>query len=199
MKRLKLLMSFAVLGVAWTVSLGAGSASATELTCNGSLCPVGTVIEGHSEGHVVLDAPIGKIECSVTSEGNVASPGSATTTPTGKTGFTSYSCTGGAVVTVLNPGTGETHTAGASNNGNGTITSTGSEVTVETFGLHCIFRTNNTDVGVITGSNNTGGLATFDLSATIPRVGGRSGAFCGSSAPYTGSSVITSPTNLAID
>jgi hypothetical protein len=100
---------------------------------------------------------------------------------------------------VLATGTGEIHTAGATSNGNGTATSTGTRVTVVYFGFHCIFETNKTDVGTLTGSNNTKGKATGDISATIPRVGGSSGAFCGSSAPLTGSVVINTPSNIVID
>ncbi len=180
------------------IAIGGSTASATELTCNGVRCPVGTLLHGESEGKIVLHPPIGSIECkSATSEGNVTSAGSATTTPTGKTTFTQYKeCN--ATVTVLKAGTGETHTAGASNNGNGLITSTGTEVTINYLGFHCIFSTNNTSVGEFTGSNNTGGTATFDIKATIPRTGGSSGAFCGSTAAMTGSVIMKNPDNLVV-
>jgi hypothetical protein len=180
------------------LAIGGGTASATELTCEGVRCPVGTVLHGESEGSIVLHPPFGSIECkSATSEGNVTSAGSATTTPTGKTTFTQYSnCN--ATVNVLQAGTGETHTAGESSNGNGLITSTGSEVTVVYLGFHCIFKTNNTQVGEFTGSNNTGGTATFDIKATIPRVGGSSGAFCGSTAQLTGNVIMKSPDKLVV-
>jgi len=176
----------------------AGTATATELTCNGSLCPIGTVLHGEAVGKIVLDAPFGNVECNATSEGNVTSPGSATTTPTGKTTFTQYSNCGSDTVHVLKAGSGETHTTGAGNNGNGIITSTGTEVTIVHLGFHCIFSTSNTSVGEFTGSNNTGGTARFDIKATIPRTGGSSGAFCGSSAPMTGSVIMTNPDNLVI-
>jgi len=197
MKYVKTLVTAAI-AVTALLALGGGTASATELTCNGVRCPVGTLLHGEAEGGIVLHPPFGSIECkSATSEGNVTSAGSATTTPTGKTTFTQYKeCN--ATVTVLQAGTGETHTAGASNNGNGLITSTGSEVTVNYLGFHCIFKTNNTSVGEFTGSNNTGGTATFDIKATIPRTGGSSGAFCGSTAQMTGSVIMKSPDNLVV-
>jgi hypothetical protein len=72
-------------------------------------------------------------------------------------------------------------------------------VTVELLGLHCIFNTSNTDIGTFTGSANAGANATLDIEATIPRTGGRSGAFCGSSAQWKGSYKVTSPKPLAVD
>lgn len=196
MKYVKTLVATVVALIA-VMAIG-GTASATELTCNGSLCPVGTVLHGESIEGVTLHPPIGEIVClSATSEGTVTSPGSATTTPTGKTSFTKYGeCN--ATVTVLKAGSGETHTTGAGNNGNGTITSTGSEVTVVFSGFHCVFSTNNTSVGEFTGSNNTGGTAKFDIKATIPRTGGSSGIFCGSTAAMTGSVVMNTPDKLVV-
>ena len=80
----------------------------------------------------------------------------------------------------------------------GTITSTGAEITLEAFGCHCIFGTNATDLGKFTGSAKTGGAATLDAVATIPRTAGRSGAFCGSTAQLTGSAEVTKPNPLNI-
>jgi hypothetical protein len=199
-KLMKYIKTLGALALALTalIAVGGSSASATELTCNGVRCPVGTLLHGESAGAIVLHPPFGEIKCNrATSEGTVTSAGSATTTPTGKTSFTEYKeCN--ATVTVLKAGSGETHTAGASNNGNGLITSSGSEVTVGFFGTHCIFSTNNTQVGEFTGSNNTGGTARFDIKATIPRTGGSSGVFCGSTAQMTGSVIMNSPDNLVV-
>ena len=196
MKRLKMLGA-AMVCLAALMATGGGTAYATEATCNGSLCAVGTVIHGVSEGKVVLHPPFGSIECDGTAEGKVSSAGSATTTPVGIATLSSLTnCN--ATVQVLAQGTGEIHTAGASSNGDGTATSSGTRVTIVYLGFHCIFETNKTDVGVLTGSNNTKGKATGDISATIPRVGGTSGAFCGSTAAMTGSVVINTPGNIVI-
>src|SRR5215207_4314852 len=64
----------------------------------------------------------------------------------------------------------ELHVSGTNE---GTITSTGAEITLEAFGCHCIFGTNATDLGKFTGSAKTGGAATLDAVATIPRTAGR--------------------------
>jgi hypothetical protein len=68
---------------------------------------------------------------------------------------------------------------------NRTLTSNGAEVTVELAGLHCIVSTSNTDIGTVAGTATGGGAATFTAKgAAIPQTGGRSGAFCGSSASW---------------
>jgi hypothetical protein len=102
-------------------------------------------------------------------------------------------------VTVLQKGILEVHTRNASADNNGLFTSSGTEVTVEFFGTHCIFKTQNTTVGTLTGSSTTGRTATLDIQATIPRTGGRSGAFCGATAALTGSVTVTKPDWLDID
>lgn len=57
--------------------------------------------------------------------------------------------------------------------GNGTPTSTGTKVTVNCNtifeNVHCIYKTNATDLGTLTGSSATGGTATMDITADIPR------------------------------
>ena len=173
--------------------LGAsGTASATTLTSPaGTTLEKGAVIKAQSEGHTVLDSPIGKIECSVSGEGELTDAGSATETTEGEVFFGTFTCTS-ASVTVVNTGIARLHSLG---NGKGHLVGTGTMVTVETFGLHCIYSTNNTSLGTVTG----GTPATLQISATIPRTGGKSGAFCGSSAPYTGKTKVTSPGTLLID
>jgi hypothetical protein len=96
-------------------------------------------------------------------------------------------------VTVKNPGTLEVHAV--SPTGNGTLTSSGAEVSINVtaLGLTCVFTTNNTHIGTVT----TGEHATMHIdSAAIPRTGGS--IFCGSSGEWTGSYKVTHPTNLSI-
>jgi hypothetical protein len=98
-------------------------------------------------------------------------------------------------VTVQKAGTLSTH--GSSSTGNGTQTSTGMEITIHTSVGTCVLTTNNTDVGTITGSNNTGGNAVWDInSAKVPRTGGN--FLCGSSFTWTGSYSITTPASLEV-
>lgn len=220
MKYLKMLGLAAIAAGALMAFAGAGTASATELTCTEPagtkvMCGIGTVIHSESEGHAVLDSIIGKIECNSTVEGATTNTGSATETVDGEISVLSFTGCTTAVVKVLKNGNLEIHTQITTIedpgsppvitevtdgiNGNGTLTSTGAEVTVETFGFHCIFTTKNTKIGTVTGSSTTGGSATLDISATIPRTGGRSGSFCGASAPWTGSYKVTKPTWIDVD
>ena len=68
-------------------------------------------------------------------------------------------------------------------------------------GFHCIFETSpsGTDIGTLTGSAIAKGTATLDIEATIPRVGGSSGFFCGTTAQWTGAYQFNSPDPLNID
>jgi hypothetical protein len=197
MKYLKL-MGLAAVAAAALMAF-AGTASATLLTgtgCAGTGCVTGTTIAAENEGTVTLDPPFGAIECK---ESKV----SGKTTNAGGTGvavngnietLTFASCN--ATVTVLTKGTLSITGTGSSN---GTLTSSGAEVTVEFIGTHCIFKTSSTSLGTVTGSETTKATATLDISATIPRTGGRSGAFCGTTAAWTGAYKVTNPDTLNID
>ena len=197
MKLVKMFGLAVIAAAALMAFVGAGTASATTLTCNGATCPAGTLITAEAESKVVLHPPFGSIECSKSHvEGKTNNAGSAAETVNGSISTLSFSeCN--ATVTVLTKGALEIHAI--SGTSDGTVTSNGTEVTVEYLGFHCIFKTSNTDIGRLTGSNTTKTEhATFDISATIPRTGGRSGAFCGSTAQWTGAYKITTPTKLNV-
>jgi hypothetical protein len=209
MKYIKMLGLAAVAAAALMAFVGASTASATQLTDgSGNVLGVGTEIKAENEGKVILDPPFGAIECSVSNvAGKVTNAGGSSTTVVGEIETLTFSSCN-ATVTVLKKGTLEIHTTFEStdgtshqktnSDGNGTLTSSGAEVTVQFFGTHCIFATNNTDLGTVTGSANTGGNATLDISATIPRTGGSSGVFCGSTAAWTGAYKVTAPSPLNI-
>jgi hypothetical protein len=181
--------------------VSAGSASATELTCGPAICPVGTVIHADSEGHIVLHTPAGSVECGSTIQGVTTNVGSAIETVKGNLTSHVYSTCKGGTITVLANGSFEIHTQIATKNNNGTLTSSGTQITVLlSSGIHCIYTTNNTHLGTITGSANTGATATLHLEGTsLPRTGGTSGAFCGSTAQITGSYLIDIPMVLNVD
>ena len=184
MKNLRL-FALAAVAAAACVAFVAASASATELTNgSGEMIAAGSALNAQAEGTTILHPPIGDIECKKSSvAGKTSNTGSATETVSGSIeSLTFTECN--ATVTVLAKGSLEVHTREATENGNGTLTSSGTEVTVEFAGFHCIFKTSSTDIGTVTAN---GGNATFDIAATIPRTGGRSGAFCGSAAQWTGS------------
>lgn len=158
--------------------------------------PTGTVVtgnkEGESEGHVKLANPISKIECNSKLNGPIETHGAGVTAG-GKVAELSWTnCTNSWHVTTLSAGTLIVHyTSGY----NGTVTSTGAEVTLTRLGINCVYATNATDVGTLTG----GKTAVLDISATIPVKAGESSALCGSSAAWTGRYQVTTPDELYVD
>ena len=198
MKYLKILGLAAIAAAA--LMAFTGTASATTLTgAGGASLGAGTEIKSAAEGTTVLHPPIGDIECKEsTVAGKTSNAGGSSETVSGNIESLTFSnCN--ATVTVLAKGSLEIHTKTASADNNGVLTGSGNEVTVEFVGFHCIFKTSGTTLGTVTGSATTGGSATLDIEATIPRTGGRSGAFCGSTAQWTGSYSVSSPSTLNID
>jgi hypothetical protein len=199
MKSLKMLGPTAIVVAALVAFVGTGSASATELTCGASLCSVGTTFHMESFGKIVWDTPFGDVECGMTTHGHVIDPGGSTKTVIIELTETQLKLCGSDAFVTLSAGTLEIHTTTTSNNHDGTVTSTGTRITTEHIGTHCIFETNVTDFGWLTGSANTVGTPILDIKATVPRVGGRSGAFCGSSTPLTGSEFVDAPMEMNVD
>jgi hypothetical protein len=197
MKYVKM-FGFAALAAALTAFVAVGNAAATELDNATGMVTTGTTIAAEAETETILHPPIGDIKCKKSLvSGKTTTTGSASETVKGNIEkLTFEECN--ATVNVLKTGTLEIHTQEASSNNNGTLTSSGTEVTVVLAGFHCIFSTSSTDIGTLTGSANTKSTATFDISAKIPRTGGNSGAFCGSTAEWTGNYKITSPDTLNV-
>lgn len=208
MKYLKNLSLAAIAAGVLMAFVGAGTASATELTCTRpagtrAMCQTGETLFAESEGHVIFDSIPGTIECRSTMEVEQTNTGGANETVAGAFRTLTFTgCTNGALVTVLRKGTVEIHTDASDPegvSGNGTLTSTGAEVTVEVLGFHCIFETKATDIGTLTGATTAINsksepthMATLDINARITWRGGRTGAFCGESATWTGSYTVTS-------
>lgn len=198
MKILKL-FALAAITTAAFASFAVATASATELYNSSGMVTTGSTIAASAEGTTTLHPPIGTISCGAsTVEGTTGNTGGASETVSGNLSTLTFTeCN--ATVTVLKKGSLEIHTSGESANGNGTLTSSGTEVTVLFSGFHCIFSTSNTDLGTITGSQVTEDNATLDIAATIPRTGGSSGVFCGTTAQWTGSYKVTNPSTLIVD
>jgi hypothetical protein len=197
MKYVKM-FGLAALAAALMAFVAAGTASATELDNATGMVTTGSSITAAAEGTTTLHPPIGDISCTAsTVAGTTSNTGSSTETVKGN--LSSLTFTGcNATVTVLKAGSLEIHTQETAKNNNGTLTSSGAEVTVVFAGFHCIFTTSNTDIGTLTGSANTGSTATLDISANIPRTGGTSGVFCGSTAAWTGSYKVSNPDTLNV-
>jgi hypothetical protein len=184
----------------------AGSAAATMFykssthNSTNTLAPK-AVLHAEAESEVILHPIIGDIKCKAgsTVQAAIAEAGAPGKPVTGTIGepknLTWKECNG--TVNTITGGTLEASLIAGTTNAS--VKSTGAEVTAEIFGFHCIFSTNNTPIGTLTDSQTLkGATATFDISATIPRTGGRSGGFCGPDAEWTGSYKIDNPDRLDI-
>lgn len=197
MKHLKMLGLLAVIAAA--LMAFAGTASASTATS-----PKGTVYTGiykaEVEGSVKLDGSFVTVQCNQSIiEGKVEQHGSGVTTG-GKISTMDFSSCNYSV-TVLKAGSLEAHqTGGKGTDADGTVTSSGLELTIHTSVGACTFTTNNTDVGTgtLTSSDTTGGNATLDIATSaIPRTGGS--FLCGASGILTGSYKVVTPSTLYID
>ena len=183
---------FAALAAYLMAFVAAGTASATIIeTSSGNQLKSGTGFDLENEGNTTLHAPIGVIECEESRVQGVTTNdgGLGIDVVGGHVGLDWSRCN--ATVHVLAKGGFAIAGIGDSN---GSLIWTGAKWTVEFLGFHCIFSTNNTKIGTITG----GSPATLDVEATIPRTGGRSGIFCGSTAIWTGAYKIGNPPSLLV-
>lgn len=190
-------------GAACLVMMGmlllVGGAGASVLTSPaGSFVEAGTKIK--AEGAVGLDGTVDVNCSSSTLEAEAGTSGTTVSAPVKSLAFTGC---GNDTVSVIKPGSLELHATGE---GNGTLTSSGAEITVQVhrsvFGFavttHCIYKTSNTDLGTFTGSATTKATAKLDLIGTNLPQEATDGS-CGNSAPLTGSYTFTSPDYLDVD
>jgi len=207
MKYVKMLGLAAVAAAALMAFVGASTASATVLcktagTSEGTTCPAnqaypaGTSIHAVNSGITKLTTEFLNIECEEsTVEGSTNNEGSATETVTGAISILTFSKCNCEVV-VLKKGTLEVHWT--ANTNNGTLTSSGAEVTaqctVPLIGkVHCIYATSATNLGTATG----GAEATMDISsADIPRLA--TSSLCDKTANWDATYKVTSPKPLFI-
>jgi len=201
-----------------------GEKGATGLT--GTTCPAEKAYPKGTEIHAVLDPGTGpaklttafkNIECEEsTVSGKTSNEGSATETVTGSVEVLTFGkCN--CEVNVIKKGTLEVHWINVldkNENGeviaetgghNGTLTSNGAEVTAQCntiFGaVHCIYVTENTDLGTATasGKNEKGEAtpATMDIeSANIPRLA--TSGLCAETAKWDAKYEVTSPKPLYV-
>jgi hypothetical protein len=206
MKYVKMLSLAAMAATALMAFVGASSASATVLTDkNGAVLPAGTVITSTlEEPPAVLTGGFKNIECNKSSVGGkITNAGSATETVKGTIETLTFEECNCEVV-VVSKGTLEVHTEnnGTVNNGNGTLTSSGAKVTVNCstiFGnVHCIYTTNNTHLGTLTGSKNLNGkTATMDITAKIPQE--ETNFLCAEESVWHAKYVVTNPDYVDVD
>lgn len=166
----------------------------------GTKLGTGTEIKAESEGAVEFAGTITFSCQKSTMEGKISNAGGEGATVSAELSKQTFTECGNHTVEVKKPGSLEIHSL---ENSNGTLTSTGAEITVLTHGIflgtrHCIYTTSKTDLGTLTGSTTTGATATFDVG---PVTTGQSAtdANCGSNAEWGGSYKVTTPDSLYVD
>jgi hypothetical protein len=176
---------------------GAVPASATVLELAGGEVFTST-IKAEAEGSTILKGPV-EVSCGQsTVEGAVEAHGSEGVPVEGKVSSLTFGeCSN--TVSVVDPGSLELE---ATSDGDGTLKSTGAEITVLlhlpfSITTHCVYTTNETEIGTFTGSITTlPEPPTMDISGTIPRTGGS--GLCGSTGTWTGSYKVTSPEDVVV-
>jgi hypothetical protein len=177
--------------------VGPNTASASVVAISGGEAYTGT-IKAESEGSISLTGSITVTCGKSTIEGAIESHG-AEVPAAGKLSSLSFSECGSHTVTVVKPGSVELH---ATSEGNGTLTSTGAELTVLMHHaflgtVHCIYTTTGTQLGTVTGTPTTQDNATLDIGpVAIDRVTTSFG--CGSHSTLEGSYKLTTPANLIV-
>jgi hypothetical protein len=217
MKYVKMLGLAAVAAAALMAFVGASSASATVLckvegtgTPTGTTCPAekaypaGTEIHAVNTSTAILEGEPFNIECKKsTVKGKTNNEGSATETVSGPIEVLTFEECGTSTVTVLKKGTLEIHWINPVDEGgketgshDGTLTASGQEVTTETstiFGkVHCIFVTQNADLGTLKGGNP----ASFTANAIISKIS--TNALCPEPGRWTASYEVTTPKPLFV-
>ena len=202
MKYVKTLGLAAVAAAALMAILGVGTASATTLTKEGgAVVKTKSIIHANLESGTVakLSGGVKTVECK---EGTI--------------GSVTENETGAEITTVMTEETLVFHNCNCEvktlagrflligwieNTSNGTLISSGAEITTScstAFGLvHCILQTTSTDIGTLTGSNETGTTATMDIaSASIGLA--ETSALCGESQKWEGKYLVDTPDVLNV-
>jgi hypothetical protein len=203
MKHLKILGLAVVAAAALMAFVGASSASATvlckegkgEVCPEGQTYPAGTKIEAKlvAGTKAKLVTAFKTIECeeSAVSGETSAEEAEPLTGPEGTLSFSKCNC---ETVNVLKAGTLSTTWIAGTNNG--TLSSTGSETTVQCASLfgtvHCIYVTEKTDVGTLAGGNP----AKLTAKATIPRL--TTDSLCAEKSEWSAEYEVTSPKPLFV-
>ena len=184
MNHLKMLGLLAVAAAAMMAF--AGVASATTVKSGGSNYTSTITAESSNSS---LDGSFITVSCANSHvQGKVESHGAGVTAE-GKISSLSFTnCN--YPVTVKKSGSLVAHTTTTPN---GTLTSTGAEIAIHTSIGECVFTTNATSIGTLTGGTG----ATLDIdSSAIPRTGGS--FFCGSSGEWTGNYTVSVPSNITL-
>ncbi len=183
MKYIKILGLMAVAAAAFMAM--AGSASATIIESTSGQLGAKSIIESTGT-NAVLKAGFATVECAHSEvDGEVTNAGGVGKAVEGKVNNLKFSSCNMTVTTLKSGTLAIHHTSGK----NGTLTSTGAEVKVDNHSTSCVYGTNGTDIGTVTG----GEPATLNASASLTKISG--GFLCASTATWTASYTVTVPNN----
>jgi hypothetical protein len=192
---------FKMIGFAAVVTafVGAGIASATKLYSNDAPLSKGTTINAVLKAgtEAVVKTGFFNMACGEsTAHGVTSTTGGASEAVKGNISTLNFGeCTGDTVITLSNGSLEVHHIAGTTN---GTLTGSGTEATMifhNVGGAHCIYKTEATDLGILTG--NTSGRATIHVEAALTRV--PTSFLCASSAILTATYEVTTPSPFWVE
>jgi hypothetical protein len=212
MKYVKALVLTAMAVMALMAFIGASSASATVFcktqpttggSTQGTTCPEGWAYPGGTRNHevavekVTMGTEFETIECNEsTIHGEIEKEGGATETPKGPVDGLTFTGSCNCSISVLKKGTQEFHWI--PDTFNVTIISNGAETTATCntiFGtVHCIYVTENTDLGEITASENSKAAAVTHINAEMPSR--TTSALCGEESHWIGKYEVKEPIPL---
>lgn len=192
MKHLKMLGLTAVMAAALMALVGVGMASATTLTgVGGAVLKTGTTIHVVSSGTNTMTTSFLNIQCNTSKAAGKTSNETGTAITIEVTERTTEGCN--CEVVVLKTGTLSITWSSSSS---GTVKSSGAEITATCstiFGnVHCIYATNNTDMGTLVG----GTTATLSTSADIPRL--TTNALCAEKGTWDATYKVDNPDTLNV-
>ncbi|HYH54079.1 MAG TPA: hypothetical protein VD761_08105 [Solirubrobacterales bacterium] len=145
-----------------------------------------------AEGTNLFQAGFANFTCTTSTVGGTVTTNNTTKASGPITTLDTSGCS--ATVTTLVNGTLEIVPNAPTGSNKGTVKGSGSQVTVSTLGVSCVYGTGaGTTLGTATGGNP----ATIAVSASLPKISG--GFLCASPASWTASYTVTSPKPLIID
>ncbi len=204
MKYLKMLGLAAVAAMALMAFMGASAASATQMdkvTATGIVpIVVGDTLHATQDAGTTINLtdtagnPIDTCKES-TVHGLITDAGSPTTTVKGSINSLTWGgCT--QTTTTLANGELEVHTIAGTDNG--TITSIGSLVTINVFGVSCRYGTGGgVDIGTLTGKTSSTEHATMDINAILNEQEPKQ-FLCPDTGKWVGTYKVTTPTGLYV-
>lgn len=190
MKRTKYLGVGAISVIAMLVLVSSASATTITKTTGGAAAtPTFHVV--NEGGHITLANPIANVSCQATLEGKIESHGSGVAASGNISTLSITGCTNSWHVTSVTNGVLSVNYISGHN---GSAVSSGTKIDTTRLGVTCVYQTNNTSLGTVTG----GSPATGQLAASIPINTMESSGLCGTgNAKLEGSAVGTGSAYVA--